>query len=252
MRRARRDDEPVPGGAPLRRGRRKASRIDPSARSSPGATARPGRSRRPASRSLRRRRRARWRRRRTRRRVLHRLVMPAVDRDAPVARARGASSIDRHVSGSTTMSCAIAFCGFAIGMREVARLRARNVLNQRAAGGDVQHLRAAADREQRHVAGDRQPRERQFVVVAHLVELDGRMAVRFAVLAWDRRPAPPVSSTPSQPPSALGSGSVSGVSSRTVGAGRFERRRRSPAWATRRRSTGLDTYDWSRVTVTSR
>ncbi len=40
------------------------------------------------------------------------------------------------------------------------------VLQQRAAAGDVQQLHAAADAQQRHVALDRRPRERQLEDVA--------------------------------------------------------------------------------------
>ena len=100
VRRARRDDEPVPGGAPLRRGRsnsvanspvrqkfsgchctptqKSASGFSIASMTPSGAvaeTTNPGAA------------------------VFDGLMMPAVDRDAPVARARAASSIARHVSG---------------------------------------------------------------------------------------------------------------------------------------------------------
>ena len=119
----------------------------------------------------------------------HGLMMPAVDRrpvsrpsvdsasrsrqpragcDGDVVRDRVRAAVDR---GGTSAP------GSALG----------NVLNQRAAGGDVQHLRAAADREQRQIARERRASRAPARIVAHGVDLDGRVALGVAVLARDRR-----------------------------------------------------------------
>ena len=61
-------------------------------------------------------------------------------------------------------------------VRQVDVDRGRDVLDERAAGGDVQHLRAAADGEQRQVGSHRAPREIDLELVAsRLGIVDGRV-----------------------------------------------------------------------------
>ena len=62
--------------------------------------------------------------------------------------------------------------------------RGRDVLHQRAAGGDVQHLGAAADRQQRHVAGHRAARQIDLELVAARLRVVGQ---RVAILAVEDR-----------------------------------------------------------------
>ena len=57
----------------------------------------------------------------------------------------------------------------------------RQILDQRATGGDVQHLRAPADRQDRHVAVERGPRERKLVSVARRVDLHRRVPLALAI-----------------------------------------------------------------------
>ena len=66
----------------------------------------------------------------------------------------------------------------------VRRHERRDVLDERAAGGDVQDLRAAADREQRQVAGHRPARQIDLELVAPRLGIVDR---RVAILAVEHR-----------------------------------------------------------------
>ena len=72
------------------------------------------------------------------------------------------SSAASLVPAETCTSCADAFGG--VGTRWLTRQRklARDVLNQRAAERDVEHLHAAADREQRQTASQAPAHQRDF------------------------------------------------------------------------------------------
>ena len=64
------------------------------------------------------------------------------------------------------------------GVRERRRIGARDVLHERAAGGDVEHLHATADGEQRQIALDRGASESQLVR-----ELSGTHGTGFGLVA---------------------------------------------------------------------
>ena len=96
-----------------------------------------------------------------------RLMVPAVDAAACTRRRRSRPSAacepraghDRDVVRDGVLR-------FVDAVRQIGRHRRRDVLHQRAAGGDVQHLRAAADREERHVRRHRAAREIDLELVA--------------------------------------------------------------------------------------
>ena len=67
-------------------------------------------------------------------------------------------------------------------MGDVGRLLAGNVLDQSAAGRDVEHLRAPTDREEWEIAIERGPGEGQFVPVARRIQFEGRVSRVVAVL----------------------------------------------------------------------
>jgi hypothetical protein len=112
--------------------------------------------------------------------VLDGLMMSAVDRHESLVELRRQQhrqarvGRDAHVVRDRILLCDL--------MRQLARLRGRKILNQRAAAGDVQHLRTSTDRQERQVFGERLTRERELVRIALEIELDGRMTVGFAVL----------------------------------------------------------------------
>ena len=58
-------------------------------------------------------------------------------------------------------------------VRQSGRPGSRDVLDQRPAGGDIQHLHAATNREHRQVALERASRQRQFVRIAPAAGVPG-------------------------------------------------------------------------------
>ena len=71
-----------------------------------------------------------------------------------------------------------AVLGFGDAVREIGRHRGGNVLHERPARRDVQHLRAAANREQRQILFHRAPGEIDFELVAPWFGvLDGLVAI---------------------------------------------------------------------------
>jgi 23S rRNA (uracil1939-C5)-methyltransferase len=112
--------------------------------------------------------------------VLDRLMMTAVDGDEAVVELwreqHGEARVRRHAHVVRDRVLLRDLVG------QIARLRAGQVLNQRPPAGHVQHLRAAADREQRHVFRQRLACQRELVRIALAIELDRRMPIGFAVL----------------------------------------------------------------------
>ena len=100
-----------------------------------------------------------------RRHPADRLVMPAVD-VARVERRRGAERRGEARARRHAHRVRDVILGHVDGVSELGRHRARDVLDQRASGGDVEHLHAAADREHRHVARDGGARERDLEAIA--------------------------------------------------------------------------------------
>ena len=80
----------------------------------------------------------------------------------------------------TRTGCAMWSLGTSIECASSDVDRRRNVLHERASGGDVQHLHAAADREDRHIARDRLTRERDLEPIPLGVHLCCRVR-RFAI-----------------------------------------------------------------------
>ncbi len=93
--------------------------------------------------------------------------MAAVDRARVAFEPLAHQVVAAGVPSVIQMSCAIVKRWLAhVVWLTVRPSSSRNVLHQRAAAGDVQHLDAAADGEQRQVGVDRASRQLELVVVA--------------------------------------------------------------------------------------
>ena len=172
-----------------------------------------------------------------RRDLLDRLMMPAVDRDSASLRsAAGATRPRRGTCPATTMtSCAIASFGSLTLMRERRRIVRSGCparacrRRRRSAPARRGRSRAAAGRARAPRA--RAPaRSRRAPDRARPSDAGRRRRTRAGSTS-----APPVSSTPSQPSSAAGSGSRSGSSTRDVARPPARAPTGSRAWARRRR-----------------
>jgi hypothetical protein len=108
-------------------------------------------------------------------------MMAAVDADSSAGvESRGQQRRQPRAGGHRdVMGDSVA--GQGDGVDERARTGARDVLDERAAGGDVEDLGAAADGEERQIAVERRGGERQFDAVAFGVDLHCRVARRLAV-----------------------------------------------------------------------
>ena len=115
----------------------------------------------------------------------NRLMVAAVDR------ARGIRLRTNHQRGEPAARPDVDGMGDSIlrnldGMIQVGYDRRRDVLHQRAARGDVEHLDAAADREERHVARERGLRQRDLERIARGVRA-GPSGAPVHRIAPDRR-----------------------------------------------------------------
>ena len=101
--------------------------------------------------------------------VLHRLMVAAVDFAAPRPPSRSRISL-RQQRILVDPDLVRQLVRLVLRHRQPVRQRAgdlrRDVLHQRAAAGDVEHLHAAADREDRQVAGARRRDQRDLELVA--------------------------------------------------------------------------------------
>ena len=104
----------------------------------------------------------------------------------------------------------------------------RQMLDEVAAAGDVQHLRAAADGEHRHVAVERRAQERELAAVA-LRPRPGRLRMRIVAVLGGSMSEPPEKSTPSSASSVSSIASSLGRHEQRPAAGRLDHLRRRPA-----------------------
>ncbi len=110
-----------------------------------------------------------------------RLVMPAVD----AAAAGGVGSVPQHgrepASSDDLDLVAVEVLRLLDRVRQAALDRRRDVLNQCSASRDVEHLRPAADRQQRHIVGHGAAREVDLELVAARFGIVGQRVTIFTI-----------------------------------------------------------------------